>query len=69
TVGAGDTLVAGMCWGELNQWPRKQTLGFATALSALAVTQVNVGIENMNDVDALKAQVSVKQITNEKEQG
>ncbi|PMN88185.1 1-phosphofructokinase [Enterovibrio norvegicus] len=69
TVGAGDTLVAGMCWGELNQWSRERTLGFATALSALAVTQVNVGVENIIDVENLKNQISVKQLTNENEQG
>ncbi|QUJ68749.1 1-phosphofructokinase [Photobacterium sp. GJ3] len=44
TVGAGDTLVAGLCWGYLNQWSKEETLRFATALSALAVTQVGVGV-------------------------
>ncbi|WP_051288069.1 1-phosphofructokinase [Photobacterium halotolerans] len=44
TVGAGDTLVAGLCWGYLNQWNKQETLAFATALSALAVTQVGVGV-------------------------
>lgn len=44
TVGAGDTLVAGLCWGELNRWNKQETLKFATALSALAVTQIGVGV-------------------------
>ncbi|CZF86129.1 1-phosphofructokinase [Grimontia marina] len=66
TVGAGDTLVAGMCWAELNQWDRETTLSFATALSALAVTQVNVGVEDIAQVEALRREVNVKKL---KEQG
>lgn len=64
TVGAGDTLVAGMCWAELNQWDRETSLSFATALSALAVTQVNVGVEDIVQVETLQRQVNVKQIKN-----
>lgn len=64
TVGAGDTLVAGMCWAELNQWDREISLSFATALSALAVTQVNVGVEDIAQVETLQRQVNVKQIKN-----
>ncbi|KXF79785.1 1-phosphofructokinase [Enterovibrio coralii] len=62
TVGAGDTLVAGMCWAELNQWDRDASLSFATALSALAVTQVNVGVEDITDVEALQREINVKQL-------
>lgn len=64
TVGAGDTLVAGMCWGTLNNWPSEQVLSFATALSALAVTQVSVGVANLDDVLELKRQVVVNRIAN-----
>lgn len=59
TVGAGDTLVAGMCWGHLNNWDKKQTLRFATALSALAVTQVGVGIEDINSVVTLSERIDI----------
>jgi len=59
TVGAGDTLVAGMCWGHLNNWDKKQTLGFATALSALAVTQVGVGVEDLNEVITLSERITI----------
>lgn len=59
TVGAGDTLVAGLCWGQLNNWNKQQTLGFATALSALAVSQVGVGVENIDTVLAVKESVLV----------
>lgn len=40
TVGAGDTLVAGLCWGHMQSKPKTELLSFATALSALAVSQV-----------------------------
>ena len=67
TVGAGDSLVAGLCWGYIQQainadddkWDREQILSFATALSALAVTQVSVGVANINAVIAVQQQVSV----------
>lgn len=62
TVGAGDTLVAGMCWAEVNEWDRETSLSFATALSALAVTQVNVGVDDIAQVEALQREISVKQI-------
>lgn len=59
TVGAGDTLVAGMCWGHLNNWDKKQTLRFATALSALAVTQVGVGVDDINSVLTLSKRIDI----------
>lgn len=62
TVGAGDTLVAGLCWGQLNQWNKEETLGFATALSALAVSQVGVGVEDINHVLKVKENVQVNNV-------
>jgi 1-phosphofructokinase len=59
TVGAGDTLVAGLCWGELQQWPKAQKLSFATALAALAVSQIGVGVEDINQVIAVQEQVKI----------
>ncbi len=59
TVGAGDTLVAGMCWGHINKWSKQETLRFATALSALAVSQVGVGVEDINAVNAMKERVTI----------
>ena len=60
TVGAGDTLVAGLCWGHMQQdWDRSQILSFATALSALAVSQVGVGVPNVEDVKELQKQVTL----------
>lgn len=59
TVGAGDTLVAGLCWGELKQWDKSQRLRFATALAALAVGQVGVGVENINKVETLQKNIQI----------
>lgn len=62
TVGAGDTLVAGMCWAEMNQWSHAESLSFATAISALAVTQVNVGVDDIQQVQALQSEITIKEI-------
>ncbi|MGF1715826.1 1-phosphofructokinase [Photobacterium chitinilyticum] len=59
TVGAGDTLVAGLCWGQLNNWNKQETLGFATALSALAVSQVGVGVDDLDAVLMVKESVQL----------
>ncbi|AGH80183.1 1-phosphofructokinase [Psychromonas sp. CNPT3] len=59
TVGAGDTLVAALCWGYLNQWSKEKVLRFATALSALAVTQVGVGVQDIKVVVAMSADIVI----------
>ena len=59
TVGAGDTLVAGLCWAELNQWDKAQGLSFATALAALAVSQIGVGVGDIKQVQAMQEKVQV----------
>ncbi|WP_019614810.1 1-phosphofructokinase [Psychromonas ossibalaenae] len=61
TVGAGDTLVAGLCWGELKQWQKPQTLSFATALAALAVSQIGVGAADINQVLTVQENVQIEQ--------
>lgn len=58
TVGAGDTLVAGFCWGHMKQWQAENILSFATALSALAVTQVGVGVANIEAVTELQKKIT-----------
>lgn len=60
TVGAGDTLVAGLCWAELNQWNKAQSLRFATALAALAVSQIGVGVEDIKQVQAIQENVQIR---------
>ncbi|MGF1777786.1 1-phosphofructokinase [Vibrio nomapromontoriensis] len=57
TVGAGDTLVAGLCWGHMQSMPKLELLSFATALSALAVGQVGVGVPSKEDVVSLQKQI------------
>ncbi|MEI6895926.1 MAG: 1-phosphofructokinase [Psychromonas sp.] len=59
TVGAGDTLVAGLCWGELNQWDKSHSLGFASALAAFAVTQIGVGVKNLSQVEKLQKEIQI----------
>jgi len=58
TVGAGDTLVAGLCWGYMQQWSVEQTLLFSTALSAMAVTQIGVALASIEGVQTLQKQVT-----------
>ncbi len=53
TVGAGDTLVAGLCWGHMQQMPKQELLRFATALSALAVSQVGVGCSGHQELESI----------------
>ena len=59
TVGAGDTLVAGLCWAELNQWDKAQSLSFASALAAFAVTQIGVGVEDIRQVQAMQENIQI----------
>jgi 1-phosphofructokinase len=59
TVGAGDTLVAGLCWGHMQDMPKEELLTFATALSALAVTQVGVGLSDAKELATLQQQIQL----------
>ncbi|MEF1289080.1 1-phosphofructokinase [Vibrio sp. M260118] len=63
TVGAGDTLVASLCWGHMQQMIKPEILRFATALSALAVTQVGVGITSQQELDSIQLQTQVSELT------
>ncbi|WCP70065.1 1-phosphofructokinase [Vibrio tubiashii] len=62
TVGAGDTLVAGLCWGHMQLMPKEDLLRFATALSALAVSQVGVGLTSQEELDNIKLQTQVSEL-------
>lgn len=59
TVGAGDTLVAGLCWGKLNEWDKAQTIRFSTALASLAVSQIGVGINDLIHLNSIQEKVTV----------
>lgn len=60
TVGAGDTLVAGLCWGHMQELPKETLIRFATALSALAVSQVGVGLTSQQELDEIKSKTQVQ---------
>ncbi|EDP60754.1 1-phosphofructokinase [Vibrio sp. AND4] len=63
TVGAGDTLVAGLCWGHMQVLPKSDLLRFATALSALAVSQVGVGLTSQEDLESIKRQTEIIELS------
>lgn len=62
TVGAGDTLVAGLCWGHMQSMPKHELLRFATALSALAVSQVGVGLTSHQELENIKLKTTVNEL-------
>jgi len=59
TVGAGDSLVAGMVHGLLQGEAPAQTLRRATAIAAQAVTQVGFGIRDREQLEQLQAGVHI----------
>ena len=59
TVGAGDSLVAGMVHGLLQGEAPAQTLSRATAIAAQAVTQVGFGICDREQLARLQAAVQL----------
>lgn len=63
TVGAGDTLTAGMMAGLLSGLSPTDTLARATALSAHAVSIVGFEAANFDRLTELLAQVTVQQLT------
>lgn len=46
TVGAGDSMVAGLIYGLSKNFSQAETLAFASAVSAFAVSQSNVGVSD-----------------------
>ena len=53
TVGAGDSMVAGLIYGLINGFSQQETLAFASAVSAFAVSQSNVGISDRTLLDPI----------------
>ena len=62
TVGAGDSMVAGFAWGLNHHWDPEQTLRLASAVSALAVTQIGVGIADHKQLADMMASIEVARI-------
>ncbi|MCY1076645.1 1-phosphofructokinase [Archangium lansingense] len=63
TVGAGDTLLAGVLHGVLSGWPRERSLRFATALAAESVRHIGVGDPKAEDFEALQQQTLIRSLT------
>ncbi len=63
TVGAGDSLLAGMLHGLLSADTPEQTLRTATAIAALAVTQIGFGIADAAQLAQLEQGVRVRPLT------
>ena len=62
TVGAGDSMVAGLIYGFSQGWDKAKTLAFASATSALAVSQSNVGISDKTALEGILAQVKLTEL-------
>lgn len=63
TVGAGDSLLAGMLHGLLEGWPAERTLAHATAIAAQAVGQVGFGITDTAQLAELQAAVRIQPLS------
>jgi 1-phosphofructokinase len=63
TVGAGDSLLAGMLHGLLGGDTPEQTLRRATAIAAMAVTQIGFGISDDAQLARLESGVDVRTLT------
>jgi len=63
TVGAGDSLLAGMLHGLLSTETPEQTLRTATAIAAMAVTQIGFGINDAAHLAQLEQGVRVRPLT------
>lgn len=63
TVGAGDSLLAGMLHGLLSGDTPEQTLRRATAIAAMAVTQIGFGISDDAQLARLESGVDVRTLT------
>lgn len=59
TVGAGDSMVAGLIYGLVNNLSQQDTLAFASAVSAFAVSQSNVGVSDRALLEPILNQVKI----------
>ncbi|KLN95980.1 1-phosphofructokinase [Moellerella wisconsensis] len=62
TVGAGDSMVAGLAYGLLNGETSSHTLRMATAISALSVSQPDVGLTNRNKLAEMMNKITLQSI-------
>ncbi|OOF60047.1 1-phosphofructokinase [Rodentibacter myodis] len=59
TVGAGDSMVAGLIYGIEQGLSKNETLAFASAVSAFAVSQSNVGVSDPALLNPILNQVKI----------
>ncbi|WP_338804967.1 1-phosphofructokinase [Xenorhabdus griffiniae] len=59
TVGAGDSMVGGLVYGLLMRESSEHTLRLATAVSALTVSQPNVGIKSRTELASMMAKIEL----------
>lgn len=62
TVGAGDSMVAGLIYGVVNGLSQQDTLAFASAVSAFAVSQSNVGVSDRALLEPILANIEITTI-------
>lgn len=62
TVGAGDSMVAGLIYGVVNGLAQQDTLAFASAVSAFAVSQSNVGVSDRALLEPILANIEITTI-------
>jgi len=62
TVGAGDSMVAGLIYGIEKGLSQAETLAFASAVSAFAVSQSNVGVSDIALLEPILANVKISVI-------
>ncbi|OOF37292.1 1-phosphofructokinase [Rodentibacter rarus] len=62
TVGAGDSMVAGLIYGIEKGLSKSETLAFASAVSAFAVSQSNVGVSDPALLEPILNQVKMTEI-------
>jgi len=67
TVGAGDSLLAGMVHGLLQASGPEQSLRTATAIAAMAVTQIGFGINDVAQLARLESGVCVRPLPEQQE--
>lgn len=65
TVGAGDSLLAGLLHGLLSGHEPQQALRTATAIAAMAVTQIGFGISDAAQLEQLASGVTVCSLNEE----
>ncbi|WP_340618208.1 1-phosphofructokinase [Xenorhabdus entomophaga] len=62
TVGAGDSMVGGLVYGLLMRESSEHTLRLATAVSALTVSQSNVGIRSRTELASMMSRIELTSV-------